>query len=154
MSVFMSAKESISCSCSKVGQVGSAPPTSAGLLAVLTGPVVRTRDSGNRHSYYPTPCKCHFVHMPLVLLNLFILRLLPASMWFRLAVIWHWLGCGKVEVGIGMTLATLRGSLFHIFPSWWEGQSSLMLSSTREGGCLQQALSEWSVVPGYRCDYH
>lgn len=118
--------------------------------------IVTTRLPANRYSYHPDPYKCCFVRMPLVLLNLFILRLLPASIWFRLAVIWHGLGCGKD----GMKLATLRGSLFHIFPSWWEGQSSLILSSVGEGGdkgtewleggWLQQGLSEWSVGPGCR----
>lgn len=59
-------------------------------------------------------------------------------------------------------MATLRGSLFHLFPYWWEGQSSLVLNSIGEGGgkgtewlegeWLQQGLSEWLVVPGYRCE--
>lgn len=59
-----------------------------------------------------------------------------------------------------MKLATLREPLLHIFPSWWEGQRSLMLNSIGEGrdkrtewleeAWLQQGLSEWSFVPGYR----
>lgn len=108
-----------------------------------------------KHSQLPLPLpgKHRLAHMPLVVLNLFILSLLPVSIWFRLVVIWHWAGCGKC----GMKSVTPKES--HLFPSWCGGQDSCW-GSGGEGGCegseqlegwLPWSLSERPAVPGYRC---